>query len=188
MAGTNSLAKLLFLIVTALAGGTAPGALVHPIGESALIGPAGHRAYDQGSAGNWEATGRLAGTDGPGMGVNHRTLVRRWRFVTRCQRSSCRTLFLRVTPLGVQRAVLHRHRGYFTATFGPSPQPCEDVPGMPGNYTAHFRLRWSKDGNLFAAEHGHYGGRCSEGWTRAHWTATPAPASDGSSETSPQVL
>jgi hypothetical protein len=189
VAGTSSLAKLLFLIVTALVGGSAPGALLHPIGETAMVGPAGHRAFDQGPAGSWEATGHIAETDGPGTGVHHRTLTGRyWRFVTRCQGSRCRTLFLRTTPLGVQRAVLHRHRGYFTATFGPSPQPCEDVPGMPGNYTAHFRIRWTKDGTLFAAERGHYGGRCSEGWTRAHWTATPAPATDGSSEASPQVL
>jgi hypothetical protein len=184
VAATSSLAKLLFLIVTALAGGSAPGALVHPIDEGALIGPAGHRAYDQGPAGGWEATGHLAETDGPGTGVDHRKLTGRyWRFVTRCHGSRCRTLFLRTTPEGIQRAVLHRHRGYFTATFGPSPQPCEGVPGKPGNYTAHFRLHWSADGSrLSARENGHYGGNCSEGWTWGRWAAIPAPATDASSE------
>lgn len=188
MAATNALAKLLFLIVTALAGGSASGELVHPIHGSALVGPEGHRAYDQGPAGNWEAVGHLSETDGPGTGVRHRTLARPWRFVTRCQGTHCRTLFLRLTPLGVERAVLHRRHGYFTATFGPTPQPCEDLPGRPGNYTAHFKLRWSKDGRLSAAEHAHYGGNCSEGWTWGHWDATPAPATDGSSEGAPQVL
>lgn len=189
MGATNALAKLLFLIVTALAGGSAPGELVHPIGESALIGPAGHRAYDQEPSGGWEVVGRLSETDGPGTGVNHRTLTgRHWQFVTKCHGSACRTLFLRTTPEGVQRTVLHRHRGFFTATFGPSPTRCEGVPGRPGSYTAHFKLRWSKDGRLVAAEHGHYGGNCSEGWTWAHWTATPAPATDGSSEGAQQVL
>jgi hypothetical protein len=189
VAGSTSLAKLLCLGISARTTGSACGLDVHPVGEAALIGPAGHRAFDQRPAGNWEATGKISETYGPGTGVHHRTLPeRRWRFVTSCHHSGCRTLFLRTTPTGIERAVIHAHNGYFTATFGPTPQPCEGVPGRPGSYIAHFRLRWSKGGELLARERGHYGGHCTQGWTRAHWTATQAPATDGSSEASPQVL
>jgi hypothetical protein len=179
----------LFVIISAWVGGSAGGGALPTISESAMLGPAGHRAFDQRPVGDWEVTGYLSETDGPGTGVHRRTLPgRRWRFVTNCHGSGCRTLFLRTTPDGIERAVLYRGRGYFTATFGPTPEPCEGVPGRPGNYVAHFKLRWSTNGELLAKELGHYGGHCTQGWTSAHWFATQAPASDGSSEASPQVL
>jgi hypothetical protein len=185
VAAHTVLSKVIALILIGLASGS------HELSRSAVQGvrPNGHRAYNQLPTGGWQATGRGFETDGPGTGEIPRTFPgRRWRFVTNCRGSSCRTLFLRTTPGGIQRTVLHPHRGYFTATFGPTPQRCEGVPGKPGNYTAHFRLRWSKDGNLVAGEHGFYGGNCTPGWTSNHWTATPAPASEGVSEASEQVL
>jgi hypothetical protein len=162
---------------------------VHPIGESAMDGPAGHRGVDGRPAGNWEVTGRGFEGEGPGPGVPRTFPARHWRFESRCDKSGCRTLFLRTTGGGIQRTVLHAHRGYFAAKFGPVPEPCEGVPGRPGNYTARFVLRWSNDGGkLVARERGHYGGRCTPGWTRTRWTANAAPARDGSLEASEQVL
>lgn len=180
VAAPSLLSKIIALIVVGLASGSHRPDL-RSVGPGANVTATTARP----PAGEWDATGYLFATDGPGTGA-HRTLTgRRWRFVNTCRTSACHTVFLRTTPAGIQRTVLHAHGRYFTATFGPVPQPCEGVPGRPGNYTAHFRLRWSIDGEtLFAREYGHYGGRCTPGWTSAHWSATRVygRSSEGSQE------
>jgi hypothetical protein len=186
--GSSALAKLLSILIIGMVSGSA-GNEAPPLTEAAMAGPAGHRGFDARPAGVWEATGVDVETEGPGTASRRVLAERQWRFVTRCGEGRCRTIFLRTTPGGVERTVLYPHHdGYFTATFGPTPQPCQGVPGKPGSYVAHFRLHWSRHGRLSAYERGISGGRCTHGLSWLHWTATASPPSDGSSEASDQVL
>jgi hypothetical protein len=184
--GSASLAKLLSILIIGLASGH-PGGAAASTGESAVAGPVGHRGIEGRPVGDWEASGRDWMVDGVDA-FPHSYPRRHWRFVTDCRGHGCRTFFLRTTSGGIQRALLRPRDGYFVADFGPYREPCEGVPGTPGTYASHFKLRWSAGGDLKAEERARYGGSCTHErkWTR--WSAEPAGGSSGVSEASDQML
>jgi hypothetical protein len=130
-------------------------------------------------AGAWNATGEALVARSIANESSGAVLKRHWLFRKACEETGCRTIFLRDSAYGVQRAVLTPHRGYYTATFGPIAVGCEGLRGLPGRMHAHFKLWWSGDRTaLIADEHAVYdSGKCDPGASRTRWTATSTTAS-----------
>lgn len=179
MVAASLLAKLLAVLILAVASGFGAGSRsAQSAGEEAQFGRAPSvplRSHSR-PGGAWDATGEALVARGIANESAGDALKRRWLFRTACSGSDCRTVFLRTSAYGTQRAELLAHRGYFTATFGPIAVGCEGLRGLPGSFRAHFKLWWSTDRRkLIADERGVYAaGKCDPGESRTRWAAIPA--------------
>lgn len=180
MPALSLLAKLLGIFILALTSGFGTGnRSTHSAGEEAGLGRAPTekplRSHSR-PAGAWAATGEALVARGLANESAGDVLKRRWVFRTACDEAGCRTIFLRTSAYGTQRAELLPHHGYYTATFGPIAVGCEGFRGLPGRMRAHFKLWWSSDrSELIAKERAVYAAeKCAPGASRTRWTATRA--------------
>lgn len=165
MAGSSSLAKLIFLVIMGLA---FPGA--------SHGGPAGRATFAARPSGEWSVSGRVVTAHHVQGREVGEVLKRRWRFEAACGDADCPTLFLRTSADGsIERTPLHFGRRDYTAAFGPISTGCEERPGWFASFDGRFRIWWSKDrSRLLAEERGFFPGGhgCPPAVEKIMWTAT----------------
>jgi hypothetical protein len=179
VAGSSSLAKLLFTIIIGLAFHSGASA------DSAARG-----AFAARPSGEWVATGRVLVAHGVVERTTGEVLKRRWFFEKSCGAVTCPTLFERTTSgAEIEKSRLSFEPGYYAAAFGPISDGCEERPGWFASFDGRFRIWWSADrSRLLAEETGRFAGGhgCPLAVERIRWVATRHYG--GSSEGADEVL